>query len=186
MKNIIFFGPPGAGKGTQADLLSTHLNVPHISTGDMIRAQIASGTELGNQVKQIVESGSLVSDDIVIKIVEARISEEDCKNGFLLDGFPRTVVQAEKLDALLESMSYKLDTVIDLQVAEDIVIERLLLRATTSGRADDDEQVLRDRMKVYKDQTFPLIDYYKSSGLIKSVDGVGTLEEVYERILKAI
>ena len=181
--NIVFFGPPGAGKGTQADLLSKSLSIPHISTGEMLRAEIASGSDLGLKVKQIVDAGILVDDKTIMEIIDSRINQKDCKKGFLLDGIPRTIPQAELLDNLLKSENKKLDIVIELTVSDQEILDRLLLRATQSGRADDNEKVIKDRLNVYRKQTSPLRNYYLNKGILAEINGVGTLEEVANRIL---
>lgn len=154
---LVLVGPPGAGKGTQAVLLSEKLGIPHISTGDLFRANIGEGTELGLEAKSYMDAGNLVPTEITNRMVDARLDDADAQNGFLLDGFPRSVEQADALKEMLAKRGVKLDAVIEFQVDEDTVVERMLAR----GRADDTEDVIRNRMSVYRRETEPLIDYYK-------------------------
>jgi adenylate kinase len=177
---IVLLGPPGAGKGTQAVLLSEKLGVPHISTGDLFRANIGQETELGLEAKKYLDAGDLVPSDITNRMVEARVAEPDATNGFVLDGFPRTVDQADALEDILAALNTKLDAVLCFVVAEDVVVERMLSR----GRADDSEDVIRNRLKVYRDETAPLLDHY--DGLVVTVDGVGDIDEVNTRALRAL
>ncbi len=180
MTRLVLIGPPGAGKGTQATALSEKLRIPHISTGDLFRAHIGDGTELGRRVKQFLDDGDLVPDDITNQLVEERLGEPDTDNGFLLDGFPRNVGQAEKLSKVLAESDKKLDAVVQLQVDEDVVVRRLLAR----GRADDNEDVIRNRQRVYRAETAPLLDYYRD--ILVTVDGVGEVEEITDRVLSAL
>lgn len=183
MKRIILLGPPGAGKGTQADILCQNQQIPHISTGDILRGAIAHETALGKKAKTFMDKGHLVPDDLIIDLIHERLGEDDCENGFLLDGFPRTVEQAEALDTLLESMDAKLTNVIDIEVPDNVIIERIKSRAEEgSGRADDNEEVAAKRLKVYWEQTAPVSHYYESKGLLQKIDGLGTVEEVTQRI----
>lgn len=185
---VIFLGPPGAGKGTQAAHIIERCGIPQLSTGDMLRAAVAAKTPVGVQAKEIMDAGNLVSDDIVAAIVEERIEEDDCAKGFLLDGFPRTVVQAEMLDAILEKKERAVDVVIELRVDEEALLERLRNRiAETRARGeeprkDDNEETFKHRLKVYKDQTAPLIPYYEKQGKLKVVDGMGAIEAVAAEI----
>ena len=180
-RRLLLLGPPGAGKGTQATLVRTAVGIPHISTGEMLRDQIGRGTELGLAAKEIMDAGNLVSDEIVIAMVDDRLSQPDAACGFLLDGFPRTVAQAEALDDLLGDQR-PLEAVISLEVIEDEVVQRLLDRAAKEGRADDNEETIRNRMQVYRDQTEPLIAYYAEAGIVRPVDGMGAIEEIFGRI----
>jgi adenylate kinase len=180
MTRVVLVGPPGAGKGTQAATLSDKLGVAHISTGDLFRQHIEAETELGRQVKGILDSGRLVPDELTIELVRERLDEPDTADGFLLDGFPRNVTQADLLNKILADRDEKLDAVIELQVDEDVLVERLLAR----GRADDTEEVIRNRQQVYRSETEPLLDYY--SDLLITVDGVGAPDEVTDRILNAL
>ncbi|MFR9854559.1 adenylate kinase [Corynebacterium striatum] len=176
----VLLGPPGAGKGTQAAILSEKLGVPHISTGDLFRANIGQGTLLGVEAKSYIDAGKLVPTDVTARMVEDRLNQDDAANGFLLDGFPRTVEQADILADLLEKKGQKLDGVINFEVSEDVVVERMLAR----GRADDNEETIRTRLGVYRDETFPLIQHYGDD--IINVKAEGTVEEINERTLKAM
>ncbi|RJO72065.1 adenylate kinase [Nocardia panacis] len=177
---VVLLGPPGAGKGTQAVLLSEKLGVPHISTGDLFRANIGQQTPLGREAQKYLDNGDLVPSDVTNRMVEARVNEPDAANGFVLDGYPRTVDQAEALEKILGDMSSKLDAVLCFVVAEDVVVERMLAR----GRADDNEGVIRNRLRVYREETEPLLDHY--DGLVVSVDGVGEVDQVNARALAAL
>ncbi len=181
---LVLFGPPGAGKGTQARKLSARYGIPHVSTGDMLRAAVAGGGELGRQVEDIIARGELVPDELIGRVVAARLGEEDAKNGFLLDGFPRTVRQVEILDGLLAGRGENLDRVILLVVPETVLVERLLQRA--EGRADDTPETIRERLRVYREQSEPVANVYRERGLLLEIDGVGTVEEVFSRITTAL
>jgi adenylate kinase len=180
-RRLLMVGPPGAGKGTQAAMVCRALGIPHISTGEMLRENIAMGTDLGRAAKAIMDAGELVSDDIVIAMVDERLSRPDAACGFLLDGFPRTIPQAEALDALLGE-ERPLEVVVSLEVDEDEVVQRLLDRAAKEGRADDNEETIRNRMSVYRAQTEPLLDFYTGSGIVRPVDGMGGIDEIFGRI----
>ena len=183
---LIILGPPGAGKGTQASRSAEHFGIPAISTGDIFRANIKNETELGKQVKEILASGGYVSDDITNAIVEDRLADEDCASGFLLDGYPRTSEQVTALDAMLAKSDAPLERVLELVVDEDAVVGRLLKRAEIEGRADDTEDVIRERMAIYHRETEPLSDAYRERGLLVEVDGLGEVDEVTERIIAAL
>ena len=183
---MILLGPPGAGKGTQAASLIDRLGIPHVSTGDMLRAAVAAETTVGLKAKAVMESGELVSDEIVIGIAEERLSEGDALNGFLLDGFPRTIAQAEALEGLLEKLGVALDYCLALTVDNDSIVKRLLKRAEIEGRADDNEETIRERMREYDAKTAPLLDFYRGRDRLVEVDGMGTIEEVGERIKQAL
>jgi adenylate kinase len=183
---MILLGPPGAGKGTQAASLIDRLGIPHVSTGDMLRAAVAAETTVGLKAKAVMESGELVSDEIVIGIAEERLSEGDALKGFLLDGFPRTIAQAEALEGLLEKLGVALDYCLALAVDNDSIVERLLKRAEIEGRADDNEETIRERMREYDAKTAPLLDFYRGRDRLVEVDGMGTIEEVGERIKQAL
>lgn len=185
-KRMILLGPPGAGKGTQAAALIDAFGIPHVSTGDMLRAAVKAGTPVGLKAKAVMDSGELVSDEIVIGIAEERLSEDDAKRGFLLDGFPRTIAQAEALETLLGKLGVELDCCLALTVDNEAVVQRLLKRAEIEGRADDNEETIRERMRVYDAETAPLLDFYSSRDRLVEVDGMGTIEEVGERIKKAL
>ena len=182
-KNLVIFGPPGAGKGTQAVKLAELLNVPHISTGDMFRYHMKNNTDLGRTAKQYSDQGKLVPDDVTIATVEERLSQNDVKEGFLLDGFPRSVPQAEALDKILADNGTSLDYVINILVSDDEIRTRLTKRATIEGRADDaDPAIIQNRIDTYKNQSEPCLDYYKTMEKVKDINGIGTIDEVFERV----
>ena len=183
---ILLLGAPGAGKGTQAALLIERLGVLHVSTGDMLRKAVADGTEIGLKAKAIMDAGKLVSDEIVILIAEQRLAQPDAANGFVLDGFPRTRAQAEALASMLDKNGTTLERCVALTVDTDAVVERLLKRAKLEGRADDNEETIRERMRVYDAQTAPLLEFYKIAGILSEVDGMGTKEEVSARVETAL
>jgi len=175
---LIFMGPPGAGKGTQAKIICNEKSIPQISTGDILRAAIQNGTEMGLKAKKFMDAGDLVPDEVVIGIIKDRLREADCKNGFLLDGFPRTIEQAKALDSLLKEMGIGLQFVLNLAVPDAELLKRLLERAKIEGRADDNEETIKNRLVNYNNKTFPLLDYYKNSGLLKEIDGMGSVEQI--------
>jgi len=179
---IVLLGPPGAGKGTQAATLVEDLKIPHISTGDMLRAAVKAGTPVGLKAKAVMDAGELVSDEIVIGIAEERLSQPDAKAGFLLDGFPRTLAQADALEGLLSKLGVDLDCCLALTVDNEAVVQRLLKRAEIEGRADDNEQTIRERMRVYDAETAPLVEFYKVRGQLVEVSGMGSVEEVGQRV----
>ncbi|MGN6103359.1 MAG: adenylate kinase [Devosia sp.] len=183
---LILLGPPGAGKGTQAKNLIDTYGIPQLSTGDILRAAIRAETPLGLQAKAIVDRGDLVSDEIVNGIVSERLDEPDARKGFILDGFPRTIPQAEALDRMLAEKGIKLDAVVELTADADTLTRRIISRARESGRADDNEEVVRNRLAVYAEQTAPLVEYYRSKGLLKSVDGMAPIAEVTAAIRRAL
>lgn len=183
---LIILGPPGAGKGTQAERITAAHEIPHISTGDIFRANIKNETELGKQVKSILDAGGYVSDDLTNAIVADRLAQDDAKGGFLLDGYPRTLPQVEALDALLSDNDQSLDAVLELVVDDEELIERLLKRAETSGRTDDTEDVIRERQAIYVRETAPLAENYRERGLLVGVDGEGDMDDVTERIEQAL
>lgn len=212
-KNLVLFGPPGAGKGTQAQFLVSKFQIPQVSTGDMLRAAVKAETPLGLQAKEIMQQGGLVSDAIVLGIVAERLSEPDCVNGFILDGFPRTVTQADALDHILHQSGKTIDRVISLEVDTDEIVVRLSGRRSCPGcskgyhtvfdppavanicdscgtgliqRVDDKEDTVRNRLMVYSKQTAPLEDYYRSKGILCSIPGMGPIQEVQQRILSAL
>lgn len=177
---LLFIGPPGAGKGTQASLVAERLGVPHISTGEMFRHHVSHGTDLGQRVKAIMEEGSYVPDEITVAMLAERLAEPDARPGYILDGFPRTGPQVEALDELIGPNG--LDRVVLFEVDEDALAERMLER----GRTDDTEETIRNRFKIYEEQTAPLIATYGERGLVVTVDGIGEVDEVTERVLKAV
>lgn len=208
-RRIILLGAPGAGKGTQAIRLHQQFNWAHISTGDMLREAVRNETELGKQAKAFMEKGELVTDDLIIALVKERLAKEDCKNGFILDGFPRTVVQAEKLEELLQELHIQLDGVVSINVPAEEIVGRLSQRrvcekcgyvvqkedgldtgdncprcpAKIIRRKDDEPETVRNRLKVYEDQTSPLIRFYEERGALKPVEGIGSIDDIYQRIL---
>ncbi|UXA18956.1 adenylate kinase [Mycobacterium sp. SMC-4] len=177
---IVLLGPPGAGKGTQAEKLAESLGVPHVSTGDLFRFNITNGTELGLEAKKYLDAGDLVPATLTNALVDDRLDDDDAAQGFILDGFPRSVEQAKALDAMLEKRKLSLDAVLEFRVPEEELVSRLKGR----GRADDTEDVIRNRFKVYRDETAPLLDYYRDT--VTTVDAVGDLGEVFDRALKAL
>ncbi len=179
-------GPPGAGKGTQAVVLASALGVPHISTGDIFRANVNAGTPLGEEAQRYMDAGEYVPDSITNAMVRDRISHDDCQPGFLLDGYPRTLEQVNELDMMLVSDGNRLDRVLELTVDTEEVVDRLLKRAQEQGRADDTADVIRRRLEVYFDQTAPLVAVYRERGILLQVDGAGDVAEVSERILSAL
>ena len=183
---FIFLGPPGAGKGTLAAKVAASYNIPHISTGEIFRAAIKEKTPLGLKVQAIIDSGALVSDDITVELVKERLSQGDAKNGFILDGFPRTIAQAEALDTMLEERGQKVNVVIGLEVDDEELIKRIVLRGQTSGRADDNEETAKKRLDTYYGQTLPLKDYYVAQGKYAKINGVGSIDSIYANISAAI
>ena len=182
---IVFLGPPGSGKGTQARLLAERLRIPTISTGEILRAAVRDGSPLGLKAKAVMESGELVPDDVMVGLIRERLAEPDARTGFLLDGFPRTVEQARALDGLLGN-ERKLSAVINLSVPESALIERLEGRSGSESRADDRRETVLERLRVYRQKTEPLIDFYRRRGLLTDVDGVGEVPEIADRILRAV
>jgi adenylate kinase len=211
--NIVLLGAPGSGKGTQATRMTDEFGIPQISTGDILRAALKKGTEMGLKAKEYMDKGALVPDDVIIGIMQDRLKEKDAEKGFILDGFPRTIKQAEALDAMLTKMGKALDHVVSVYVSEDELLKRMTGRRTcrscgamyheTFGppkkqgvcdkcggelytRDDDKEETIKARFKVYKDSTFPLIDYYKAKKLLRDIEGLGSIDEIYSRIKGAL
>jgi len=211
--NLILLGPPGAGKGTQAKRLMEKYSLPQISTGDILRAAVKDGTEMGRKAKEYMDAGKLVPDEVVIGIIDDRLKEKDCRNGFMLDGFPRTVPQAEALDQVLARMGLRIDHVVSIEVPESELIGRLTGRRTCKScgagfhvmfdppkvedkcdkcqgelyqRDDDNVETVTNRLKVYNQQTQPLIDYYRKKGLLRPINGLGGIEEIFERITQVL
>lgn len=183
---LVLLGAPGSGKGTQATRLKEQLQVPHISTGDLLRAAVAAGTPLGLQAKAVMERGELVSDEIVLGMLEERFKQVDIAAGFILDGYPRNLAQASALDALLNRLSLPVDVAVQLDVSTELLIQRIAGRAQAEGRADDSPEAVANRLRVYSDQTAPVIDFYRQRGKLVCVFGVGAMEEVSQRVLDAI
>lgn len=210
---LIFLGPPGAGKGTQAKMLIEKYQIPQISTGDILRAAVKEGTPLGKKAKEYMEAGKLVTDDIVIGIMQDRLKQEDCKKGFILDGFPRTVAQAEALDGMLNDLNMPLDMVLALTVPDEELLKRLTGRRTCKScgqmyhiffdppkkdsvcdkcggelyqRADDNEETIKNRLAVYHSQTSPLLEYYSKKGLLREIDGTASPEEIFKKIIAVL
>jgi adenylate kinase len=185
--NIILFGPPGAGKGTQSEKLWRHYNLKHLSTGDILRAERQAGTDLGRQANAYIEKGELVPDSVVIGMVEQMVRAHASAPGFIFDGFPRTVAQGEALDAMLARLDLSITQVLALEVDEDELTRRLLERGMTSGRVDDqDESTIRNRFKVYNNETAPLIEFYKAQGKFQSVYGMGSIDEIFAKLCETI
>ena len=185
-RRILLLGAPGAGKGTQAKRLVQKLGATHVSTGEMLRAAVAAGSEIGKQVEAVMERGDLVSDDIVVAVARERLNQPDAASGFVLDGFPRTVAQAEALDVILNEAGTPLERCIALEADEEAIVERLLKRAEAEGRADDTEETIRNRMRVYRQQTQPLAAHYRAAGILVEVDGIGSMDTVAERVQGAL
>ena len=185
-RRLIFVGPPGAGKGTQAAILIDRYDIPHLSTGDMLRSAIAEGSELGKKVEGVMAAGDLVSDELMVGIIQERLSLKDCENGYILDGFPRTLAQAEALDNMLDKRCCGIDAVIYFEVNDQELFERVAERAKNSGRADDTADVLKSRLATYRQQTAPLLPYYEAKGLIRELDGMQSIEAVAEKIAQVL
>jgi adenylate kinase len=183
---IVFFGPNGSGKGTQATLLKNQLKVPHISTGDLLRAAVKAGTPLGLKAKAVMESGKLVSDEMVLGILEDRLAEQDATAGFILDGYPRNLVQCDALERLLERLGQPLDIAIKLDVPDAAILARCELRFAAEHRPDDDPAIVRKRLEVYREQTAPVAEHFAQIGKLATVNGVGDVDAVFARILAAL
>ena len=183
---LVLLGAPGSGTGTQAARLKEHLQVPHISTGDLLRAEVAAGSKLGLAAKEVMARGELVSDEILLGMLEDRFSRPDTRGGFILDGYPRNLAQADALDGLLQRIGQPMDYAVQLEVAQDLLVERIAGRAKQEGRADDAPEAVRKRLQVYENQTAPVVEFYRQHAQLTVVDGVGSLDEVFTRILEAI
>ncbi|SMO45522.1 adenylate kinase [Fodinibius sediminis] len=181
---IIIFGPPGAGKGTQAALISEKFNIPHLSTGEIFRTAIKNETELGKEVKAILDSGELVPDKKVVGLVEEELQDSKYDDGYILDGFPRTVPQARAFDTLLEEQGTNLTAFLQLKVPQEELIKRILSRG--EGRSDDTEEGVKKRLKVYKQETQPVLSYYRDKGVVQEIDGTGSIEEIFSRIRRTL
>ena len=183
---LVLLGAPGSGKGTQAVMLKAALKVPHISTGDLLRAAVKAGTPLGLKAKAVMEAGKLVSDDIVLGMLEERITQSDARGGFILDGYPRNVAQCVALEALLERIGQPLDIAVKLKVPSELIVERIAGRAAAEGRKDDTPETVRERLRVYAEQTAPVAEHFGGIGRLRIVDGVGDVDTVFKRILAAL
>jgi adenylate kinase len=183
---LVLMGPPGAGKGTQAKVISAHYGIPAISTGDIFRANVSANTPLGAEAKRYMEAGEYVPDEVTNAMVRDRIGLDDCQPGFLLDGYPRTLAQVDELDTMMLGYGMTLDSVVCLTADQDELVKRLLQRAHVEGRADDTEDVIRRRQEVYAEQTAPLIAVYRDRGLLVEVDGMGDIDEVTHKVFMAI
>lgn len=183
---VVFLGPPGSGKGTQAKLLASRLGVPAISTGEILRAAVLERKPLGLQAKAVMDTGELVSDDLMVALIEDRTQQADARSGFILDGFPRTLAQAGALEAMLNATSQALSRVLNLSVPEPLLVDRMAGRAATESRSDDAPATVRERLRVYREKTAPLVDYYRQRDLLADVDGVGSVDEVSDRIDQAL
>lgn len=183
---LVLLGAPGSGKGTQAAMLKAELKVPHISTGDLLRAAVKAGTPLGLKAKAVMEAGKLVSDQIVLGMLEERLAQPDVARGFILDGYPRNLAQCEALEALLARIGQPLDIAIKLKVPSELIVERIAGRAAAEGRKDDTPETVRERLRVYAEQTAPVAEHFAAIGHLRIVDGVGNVDEVFRRILAAL
>jgi adenylate kinase len=183
---IVLLGAPGSGKGTQAAILTERLQVPHISTGELLRAAVKAGTELGIRAKAVMDRGNLVSDEIMLGLIEERLQADDTEGGFILDGYPRNLSQAGSLDEVLERIGQPVDIAVQIDIDTEQVIARIAKRAQEEGRSDDSEETVRNRMEVYEAQTAPVVGYYEDRGLLTRVLGDGTIEEVQQRILSVL
>jgi adenylate kinase len=183
---IVFFGPPGSGKGTQASRLAASAGIPQVSTGDLLRSHVARGTSLGAIAKPIMESGALVPDDLVTKMLAERLREPDATNGAIFDGYPRTVAQARSLDALLKEAGGRVDVVLFIDVADATLVDRLLKRAVLEGRADDTKETIAERLRVYREKTAPLADLYRGAGLLVAIDGDRPIDVVAADVTAAV
>jgi adenylate kinase len=186
MLNIIIFGAPGSGKGTQSELMEKKYNLAHISTGDVLRREIKNETELGKTAKQYIDKGELVPDDLICDMLDKELDKHKDFKGVIFDGFPRTIPQAEALEKILQKRNEDITILLDLQVDEETLIYRLVERGKISGRSDDNEETIKSRLKVYHSQTAPLAEYYKSKGKHEPIEGIGTIEEIFDRIDKTL
>ncbi|MDQ3206179.1 MAG: adenylate kinase [Pseudomonadota bacterium] len=183
---LVLLGAPGSGKGTQASRLKDHLQVPHVSTGDLLRAEVAAGSRLGLEAKEVMARGDLVSDAILLGMLEDRFSRPDTARGFILDGYPRNLAQADALDVLLNRIGQPMDAAVQLEVPTELLVERIAGRAAAEGRADDSPESVRTRLNIYETQTAPVVDFYRQRGRLAVVDGVGSLDVVFNRIVEAL
>jgi adenylate kinase len=187
MLNIVLFGPPGAGKGTQSEKLIDKYQLVHLSTGDILRGEIAAGTALGLEAKKLMDAGSLVPDEVVIGMISSKLDQNKSAKGFIFDGFPRTAAQAESLDKMLKDKNTSITKMLALEVNNDELTKRLLIRGKNSGRADDqNEEIIRNRINEYNNKTAPLKNYYSAQGKFQSIQGIGTVDEIFESLCKNI
>ena len=184
--NLIFLGPPGVGKGTQAKLLCEKYSILHLSTGDLLRSEIIEKTEIGNLAKSFIDKGELVTDDVLLQMMNNRLKKDDAQNGYLLDGFPRTIPQAHGLELIIKQIRHKIDSVISLIADEDELINRLVNRGLKSGRSDDSIKIIRNRQQIYWNQTSPLLNYYEDMNLLINVDGIGKISDINNEIVRIV
>ena len=183
---IVLLGAPGSGKGTQAVRLVEQLELPHISTGELLRSAVEAGTELGQKAKTVIDRGELVSDDIMLGLITQRLSRDDAKNGFILDGYPRNITQAKALDEILERQGQAMVEVLHIDVDAELLLQRIAGRVAEEGRSDDAEEVVRKRLRIYAEQTAPVVEYYTAKGVLSRVLGEGSVEEVFQRIMSVL
>lgn len=183
---IVLLGAPGSGKGTQAKKLVEKYGVPQISTGDLLRAAVAAGSDLGLKVKAVMDAGNLVSDDLVLGLLKERLAEDDAQKGFILDGFPRNLAQAEVLEGVLAEMEQPVEHAVLINVDADEILKRILARAKVEGRADDNEETVRNRMAIYKEQTAPVAEFYAEKGMLSDIAGVGSIDEIFSKVVSAL
>ncbi len=183
---IVLLGAPGSGKGTQAVLLVKELGLPHISTGELLRGAAEAGTELGRKAKKVIDRGELVSDEIMLDLITERLCREDVAHGFILDGYPRNISQARALDKILEHQGLPMAEVLHIEVKAELLVQRIAGRASEQGRSDDAEEVVRNRLQIYTEQTAPVVEYYADKGVLSKVLGEGTTEEVFQRIMSVL
>ena len=184
--HLIFLGPPGVGKGTQAKRICDRFDIIHLSTGEILRTEIAVQSNVGNQAKSFIDNGKLVPDNVLLDIMDNQLRINDAQKGYLLDGFPRTIPQAEGLEKIMKKLSHPLNATVSLSADEDALVQRLINRSLESGRSDDAPDIIRQRQKVYWEQTAPLLDYYRSKNLLKEVNGIGEISKITERILEVL
>lgn len=183
---LIFIGPPGVGKGTQAKRICDHFGILHLSTGDILREEISQNSPVGQAAKQFIDKGELVPDNVLLDIMSIRLNQNDCKNGYCLDGFPRTIPQAEGLELILQNLHHSINAVVSIDADEKELIQRLVLRGDNSGRTDDSSDVVKQRLDVYRKQTAPLLEFYSRRNLLQSINGVGDIPKITQQILNGL